>query len=101
MDGFLLDRGFQVFIEEYPRVRREVDFDALNLNQFWPGALVHCDQGLHLVSDPLRRPQDILPALAAPVGSIIDKLLVGFLHPQDNAVLSAPYQHDSPPLRWS
>ncbi|CAN0231849.1 unnamed protein product, partial [Phaeothamnion confervicola] len=56
VDGFLLDRGFQVFIEEYPEVRRQLDYEALNLKRFEPGALVRCDGGLHLVSDPLRRP---------------------------------------------
>jgi hypothetical protein len=58
----------QVFIEAYPEARKQLDYKALNLKQFWPGALVRCDGGLHLVSDPLRRPQDIIKVLQSPVG---------------------------------
>ena len=60
--------NLQVFIEAYPEARKQLDFKALNLKQFWPGALVRCDGGLHLVSDPFRRPQDIIKSLQSPVG---------------------------------
>lgn len=76
-DGFLLDRGFQVFIEEYPAVRRQLDFTKLGLKQFRPGALVWAENGLCTVADPFRRPQDILAGVVAPVGSLLDKVLVG------------------------
>jgi len=46
VDGFLLDRGFQVFIESYPEVRKQLDYDALDLKQFWPGALVQVWRGV-------------------------------------------------------
>lgn len=43
VDGFLLDRGFQVFIDSYPEAKSlfDNDFTDLNLKAFWPGALVH------------------------------------------------------------
>ncbi|KAG5175542.1 hypothetical protein JKP88DRAFT_203532 [Tribonema minus] len=77
VDGFLLDRGFQVFIEAYPEVQRHLDYSKLELQQFLPGALVRCDGGLQLVSDPLRRPEDIFRCLCAPVGTFWDKVRVG------------------------
>ena len=43
VDGYLLDRGFQVFIDSYPESLAlfDGDFKALNLKSFLPGALVH------------------------------------------------------------
>lgn len=66
----------QVFIEQYPMARRELDYSDLRLAQFRPGAFVFTDGGLHLVADPFRRPQDLLQGLAAPVGSLLDKAKV-------------------------
>ena len=43
VDGYLLDRGFQVFIDSYPEAKSlfDGDFSELKLKAFWPGALVH------------------------------------------------------------
>ncbi len=78
-DGYLLDRGFQVFIEEYPEVMELFDgnYDDLNLKQFLPGAKVRYNREFHLVSDPFRRPQDILASLVSPIGTLTDKIKVG------------------------
>jgi len=79
-DGFTLDRGFAVFIEEYPYSKQLLDYDALNLQQFLPGALVKVpsssddDNHLARVSDPLRRPQDTLVAIMSPIGTLVDKI---------------------------
>lgn len=75
-EGFILDRGFQVFITAYPEAQRMLDYDALDLHEFLPGALVRCLGGFHLVADPFRRPQDLLRGVVAPVGSIVDKGLI-------------------------
>jgi phytoene dehydrogenase-like protein len=40
VDGFRLDRGFQVLLTEYPEAKRVLDYDALALRRFVPGALV-------------------------------------------------------------
>lgn len=78
-EGFILDRGFQVFIEDYPEARRVLDYDALRLARFDPGALVLDGSSVAAVSDPLRRPQDTLAALLSPVGTPLDKLRLGLL----------------------
>ena len=78
-DGYLLDRGFQVFIEDYPEARRVLDYEQLQLQRFWPGALVLDGASRAAVSDPLRRPQDTLAALLSPVGTPLDKLILGVL----------------------
>ena len=37
LDGFLLDRGFQVLLEGYPEAQRVLDYSALSLKSFDPG----------------------------------------------------------------
>ena len=75
-DGFQVDRGFQVLLTAYPEARRVLDYDALDLRPFTPGALVHLGGGFERVGDPLRRPLQALPSLVADVGSLADKLRV-------------------------
>eukprot|EP01041_Mallomonas_annulata_P007836 gene7836-16027_t len=77
VDGYLLDRGFQVFIEGYPEANRLLDYEKLELCQFLPGAFVRYQNALHLVSDPLRHPEDLIPSLISPIGSLFDKMKVG------------------------
>jgi phytoene dehydrogenase-like protein len=74
VDGFLLDRGFQILLTAYPEVQRRLDLAALDLRRFEPGALVRVGGELHRVADPLRRPLQALGTLRAPIGSMADKL---------------------------
>jgi phytoene dehydrogenase-like protein len=74
VDGFRLDRGFQILLTAYPELARWVDPDELDLCRFAPGARVRVDGRFHTVGDPLRRPQALASTLLAPVGSPLDKL---------------------------
>lgn len=57
VDGFLLDRGFQVLNTSYPALRRELDLRALDLRAFVPGVAVRgTDAALHRLVDPRRAP---------------------------------------------
>ena len=75
-DGFQIDRGFQVLLTAYPEARRVLDYDALDLQAFSPGALVHLADGFERVGDPFRRPLQAVPSLLADVGTVADKLRV-------------------------
>jgi len=79
VDGFLLDRGFQVLQTAYPEARRVFDYPRLDLRPFQPGALVRVDGRFWRVSDPTRRPWEALASMRAPVGSAADKLKVALL----------------------
>ncbi len=79
VDGFLLDRGFQVLLTAYPEARRLLDYRALRPRTFAPGALVRVRGKLHRVSDPFRQPWTLPATLLAPVGSLADKLAVARL----------------------
>ncbi|MBA5873098.1 MAG: FAD-dependent oxidoreductase [Nitrospira sp. CR1.2] len=76
VDGFLLDRGFQVFLSGYPEATAVLDYSALRLQAFHPGALVRYAGRFHRVSDPFRRPQDALATAMSSIGSLRDKLTV-------------------------
>ncbi len=56
VDGFRIDRGFQVYLDAYPEGKRFLDHPRLGLGCFEPGALVARDGRLLPVSDPWRRP---------------------------------------------
>lgn len=73
VDGFLLDRGFQVLLTAYPEARRVLDYKALKLRTFAPGALVRTGGKLHRVSDPFRQPWGLPATLLAPIGTLEDK----------------------------
>ncbi|MBK8980426.1 MAG: FAD-dependent oxidoreductase [Planctomycetes bacterium] len=80
IDGHRVDRGFQVLLTSYPEAVRQLDFAALDLRRFEPGALVHTGGGrLCTIADPLRAPGRLLATLRAPVGSLADKLRVARL----------------------
>lgn len=79
VDGFLLDRGFQVLLTAYPTARATLDYAALELRPFHPGALVRWDEGFHRVADPWRHPFEALQTVFGPVGSLADKMRVARL----------------------
>lgn len=77
-DGYRLDRGFQVLLTAYPEARRLLDYEALDLRRFYPGARVRYGGKWHQIADPLRHPIDGLRGGFNPIGSISDKLRVGW-----------------------
>ena len=79
VDGFRLDRGFQILLTAYPEARRQLDLDALDLCSFDPGALVWWRGAWHPVADPFRRPSQVLTTLRSPVGTLSDKVRIGLL----------------------
>jgi len=76
VDGFRLDRGFQVFLTAYPEPQRWLDYEALDFQRFFPGALVWRAGRLHVVADPFRRPVRAVTHAFNKVGSFHDKLHV-------------------------
>ncbi len=79
LDGFRLDRGFQVFLSAYPEARRQLDYDALQLRAFYPGALIRQDGKFHRLADPFKRLLDGFCTMFAPIGSFPDKVRVAEL----------------------
>lgn len=79
VDGFQLDRGFQVILTAYPELKSQVDMRALDLRPFDPGALVWRNGKGHVVSDPFRKPQTLATTALAPIGTVLDKARIVLL----------------------
>ncbi|MFG2589499.1 NAD(P)/FAD-dependent oxidoreductase [Streptomyces sp. NPDC048438] len=82
-DGFLLDRGFQVFNTSYPQVKRRVDLRALRLRPFTPGLIARTPAGRVRVTDPTRRPEDAAQLLPGRVLPARDLAALGVLTARD------------------
>jgi phytoene dehydrogenase-like protein len=76
VDGFRLDRGFQVLLDAYPEAAAVLNYAALDLKAFHPGAMVHFEGRFHELHDPWRRPLAAIKSLANPIGTFTDKLKV-------------------------
>jgi len=72
-DGFLLDRGFQVYFTSYPVAKRHLDHGALNFRAFDPGAIIHRGPEKSVLSDPLRDPKALVPSLLSDAATLGDK----------------------------
>jgi len=79
VDGFLLDRGFQVYLDAYPESGDFLDLPALKLRPFDPGALVWKGKRLRRMMDVFRHPRALLQTAFQPVGTPFDKFRVARL----------------------
>ncbi len=74
VDGFQLDRGFQLLNPAYPAVRKVVDLDALDLRSFEAGIVVASNGAQSVLADPRRSPRDVGSLLGRSTGSLREKL---------------------------
>jgi phytoene dehydrogenase-like protein len=79
VDGFLLDRGFQVLLTAYPELKTQIDMRALDLKMFSSGAVVMRNGRSSVITDPFREPRRAGATVFAPVGTMADKLRVAAL----------------------
>ena len=54
IDGYQLDHGFQVILTAYPAVIKYLDYKALELQLFLPGASIFKAHRQSIIGDPLR-----------------------------------------------
>ncbi|WP_299210648.1 NAD(P)/FAD-dependent oxidoreductase [uncultured Dokdonia sp.] len=76
IDNYQLDHGFQVLLTSYPAAQKYLDFEALELQRFLPGASIFHNGKQSILGDPLRNISLLLPTLFSGIGSIKDKLKV-------------------------
>jgi phytoene dehydrogenase-like protein len=79
VEGFLLDRGFQVLLTAYPEAQDMLDLEALRLGSFAPGAMVRTGGRFARVADPFRRPGDVLHTLLSGVATPADAVRIARL----------------------
>ncbi len=76
VDGYKLDRGFQVLLTSYPEAIKILDYKALNLKILPSGARIRMGNHYHVMPNPIKKWTTAPRALLAPVGNLWDKLKV-------------------------
>jgi protoporphyrinogen oxidase len=76
LNGFQLDHGFQVLLTSYPAAQKYLDFEALDLQLFLPGASIFKGKKQKIIGDPLRDLSLLFPTLLSGIGSLSDKLRI-------------------------
>lgn len=76
VNGYQLDHGFQVLLTAYPSAKANLDYDALNLQKFLPGAAIFTDGKQKTIGDPLRDFSLLFPTLFSGIGNFSDKLKI-------------------------
>ncbi|MFN8357154.1 MAG: NAD(P)/FAD-dependent oxidoreductase [Spirosomataceae bacterium] len=76
VDGFTLDRGFQILLTAYPEAQKLLDYQELNLKTFRSGVLIRQGARSIKMADPFKEASAVMSTLFSPVGSLADKLRV-------------------------
>lgn len=76
INGYQLDHGFQVLLTGYPAAKKYLNFDALELQKFLPGASIFKNGKQRIIGDPLRDFSLLFPTLFSGIGSFSDKLKI-------------------------
>jgi phytoene dehydrogenase-like protein len=74
IDGWRLDRGFQLLNTAYPRIPALIDIAALDMRYFTSGVLVRHGGDLRRLDNPLHNPFSAAGALTSGVGTLSDRL---------------------------
>ena len=95
LDGFRLDRGFQVFLPAYPEARAMLDYAGLDLRHWRSGAAVWAEGEFHRVSDPSDGAVRALATLFSPAMDAADalpytRLRFDVMREADDATWSVP-----------
>lgn len=80
MDGYQLDRGFQVLLTAYPLAQKYLDYDALDLQKLVPGAAIFTSGSQTTIGDPLRDFSLFLPTVFSGIAGIGDALKIAKLY---------------------
>ncbi len=76
VNGYQLDRGFQVLLTAYPAAQKYLDFKALDLQKFLPGASIFKSGKQAIIGDPLRDISLLFSTILSGIGTFEDKLKV-------------------------
>lgn len=79
VDGHQLDHGFQVLLTAYPAAQKYLNYEALDLQHFTPGASVFSGGQQRLFGDPLRSPSLLWHTALSDIATLSDKLKIFYL----------------------
>ena len=78
-EGFLVDQGFQVLLDGYPAVQRQIDLEELHPHRFDAGALIWTGHRLVPLADPWRHPRSLVRDVTSSLFSTSDKVRLAAL----------------------
>lgn len=76
VDGYQLDHGFQVLLTSYPAAQKFLDYEALELQNFLPGASIFSDGKENQIGDPLRDFSMLFPTVFSSLIPFSDKIKI-------------------------
>ncbi|MDB4534173.1 FAD-dependent oxidoreductase [Vicingaceae bacterium] len=76
VEGYQLDHGFQVLLTAYPAAQKYLDFEALDLQQFLPGASIFKNSMQKIIGNPIKDISLLFPTLFSGIGNFSDKLKI-------------------------
>lgn len=76
VDGFKLDRGFQVLLTSYPEAEKLLNYKELQFKKLPSGARIRKGNDFFVIPNPLKDIWTAPQALFSPVGSFFDKIKV-------------------------
>ncbi len=76
VDGFLLDRGFQVLLPAYPETKKVLDYQKLQLQRFHKGSLIYKNNKKIPFYDPENGFTALLKTVVFGPGTLLDKLIL-------------------------
>lgn len=76
VNGYQLDHGFQVLLTAYPSAQKYLNFEALDLQRFLPGATIFSNGKQKTIGDPLRHISLLFPTLFSGIGTFSDKFKI-------------------------
>ncbi|AFK02664.1 amine oxidase [Emticicia oligotrophica DSM 17448] len=76
VDGFLLDRGFQILLTNYPEAKKILNYSNLDLRYFNSGAMIKTEKGFMKMENPFKNKMAYLTMAFSSVGTLSDKLKI-------------------------
>lgn len=76
IQGFQLDRGLHFFQTAYPEAQKVLDYKDLELKEVYQGTLIYHNHDFSLLSNPFKKPSDVLSSMIADIATWKDKLKI-------------------------
>lgn len=76
VEGYQLDHGFQVLLTAYPAAQKFLDYKALELQNFLPGAAIFKKGKENQIGDPLRDLSLLIPTVFSGIIPFFDKIKI-------------------------
>ncbi len=76
VEGYQLDHGFQVLLNAYPKANQYLNYEALELQELIPGAVIFSEGKTKTLGDPLRDISMLFPTISSGIGNVADKIKI-------------------------